>query len=112
MEELKTKQNNFFVPTSIIKHPEKIKTTTEIIHGDFTEICKDFADNSIDCIITDPPYDKPSLHLYSDLAKLASRILKPGGFCVVYAGKMYLKTIRNSLSKHLNYIWDYISIQL
>ena len=35
------------------------------------------ADNSIDLILTDPPYNEESIPLYGELAKLAQRVLKP-----------------------------------
>ena len=109
MTDIKNKQE-FFKPPFIVEHLERIKTTTQVIHGKFQDVCKDFADESINTIITDPPYDKPSLYLYSDLAKLASRILKPGGFCVMHCGNMYLEEIKNSLRGNLNYVWSYISL--
>jgi site-specific DNA-methyltransferase (adenine-specific) len=62
-------------------------------------------DESIDCIITDPPYPKEFLSVYDDLAKTASRVLKPGGSCFVMIGQSYLPNIINSLSKNLNYQW-------
>lgn len=54
-------------------------------------VCKPFqeadeADESVDLILSDPPYTADSLTIYADLAKLAMRKLKPGGSCVLYAG--------------------------
>ncbi len=110
MNESETKQDSFFKPAFIIEHPERIKTTTKIIHGDFKEICKDFADDSIDAIITDPPYPKKFIYLYKELGQVANRILKPGGFCTMHTGNMYFEEIRNSLRGNLNYVWEYISL--
>lgn len=42
------------------------------------------ADNSVDLIFTDPPYDLKSLPLYKELGKLAARVLKEGGSLVTY----------------------------
>ena len=38
----------------------------------------DIPDESIDCIITDPPYPKEYVDLFGDLGALAARVLKPG----------------------------------
>lgn len=62
-------------------------------------------DASIDVIITDPPYPKEYLPVYSHLSKAASRVLKPGGSCFVMVGQSYLPDIMKRLSEHLNYQW-------
>ena len=61
-----------------------------ILHGDSLELLKDLDDNSVDSIVTDPPYgysfmgkdwDKalPSI----DIWKESVRVLKPGGFAFI-----------------------------
>jgi site-specific DNA-methyltransferase (adenine-specific) len=62
-------------------------------------------DNSIDCIITDPPYPKEFLDCYSILAEGASRVLKPGGYCIAYSGHMHLPEVYRRMSEHLEYYW-------
>ena len=47
--------------------------------GNMETLGENIADNSIDLIFTDPPYNEASLSLYGDLAKLADRGRKPGG---------------------------------
>ena len=55
----------------------------KLIYGDFIEQSqKEIADNSIDLILTDPPYGEQYLPLYQELAKLAVRVLNPGGSLV------------------------------
>ena len=67
--------------------------TYKIIQGDSEQILKTFEDNSIDAIVTDPPYqinflgkdwDKSvgSLGLYQECL----RVLKPGGHALVACG--------------------------
>ncbi len=63
------------------------------------------APNSIDVIITDPPYPREFLSCYSDLAELAARVLRPGGSCIVMTGQSYLPEIIERMSKHLQYHW-------
>jgi len=76
-------------------------------YGDFTEVLDDIPGNSIDLIITDPPYDKESIFLYGELSKLAKRVLKKNGFCIVYSGVMYLSEILEQMNKNLDYYWIY-----
>jgi len=63
------------------------------------------ADNSIDLIVTDPPYPKEFIPLHGDLSKFASRVLKPGGYLLSLEGKMFLPEVMEQLSKHLTYRW-------
>jgi 16S rRNA G966 N2-methylase RsmD len=64
------------------------------------------ADDSIDCIFTDPPYDKESLPLYRELGRLAMRVLKPGCSLVTYIGGYSLPQIIDSLRESgLTYNW-------
>ena len=44
--------------------------------GDMKTLGENIANNSIDLIFTDPPYNEASLSLYGDLARLADRVLK------------------------------------
>ncbi len=65
----------------------------EIIQGDCLEKLKDLADNSVDSIVTDPPYglsfmgkkwdyDVPSKEVWKECL----RVLKPGGYLLSFAG--------------------------
>ncbi len=65
----------------------------KIIHGDCIEKLKELEDNSVDAIVTDPPYglsfmgkkwdyDIPS----TDVWKECLRVLKPGAFLLSFAG--------------------------
>ena len=65
----------------------------------------DIASESVDCIITDPPYPKDYIELFDDLGALAARVLKPGGSLVVMTGQLYLPRYLELLSKHLTYHW-------
>lgn len=62
-------------------------------------------DESVDCIITDPPYPREHLPVYDDLARTAQRILKPGGSCFVMVGQSWLPEVMRALSSHLSYQW-------
>lgn len=61
--------------------------------------------NSVDYIITDPPYPKEYIPLYGDLSKLAARVLKPGGSLIVMVGQSYLPEVIAQLGRHMTYHW-------
>ena len=67
--------------------------TIEIIQGDCLEIMQGMADNSVDCVVCDPPYglkfmnkswdyEIPSV----DIWRQCLRVLKPGGYLLSFAG--------------------------
>jgi site-specific DNA-methyltransferase (adenine-specific) len=78
---------------------------TKVETGDFRELAKDIPSNSIDLVFTDPSYGEDYLDLWSPLAQLAARVLKPGRFLLTYCGKLYLPTILAKLGEHLQYYW-------
>lgn len=83
--------------------PEYTKRLT-LIHGPVIDLSS-IPDNSIDCIITDPPYPSEFLPAFSDLSKTAARVLKPGGSCIVMSGQMYIPEVVQRLGEHLKYHW-------
>lgn len=65
----------------------------KLLHGDCLEQLKTLADNSVDAIVTDPPYglsfmgkrwdyDVPSVDVWAECL----RVLKPGGHLLAFAG--------------------------
>jgi 16S rRNA G966 N2-methylase RsmD len=77
-----------------------------IANKDFLEFAKQIPESSVDLIFTDPPYDIKSIPIYSDLGKVAQRILKPGGSLVTYVGQYVLPLIMKLLeSAGLDYWW-------
>jgi N6-adenosine-specific RNA methylase IME4/16S rRNA G966 N2-methylase RsmD len=74
-------------------------------HGDFRELSSCIPDNSVELVLTDPPYDKDSIALYGDAARIAARILKPGGSFLAYSGQKHLPEILPLCSEHLKYWW-------
>ena len=78
----------------------------KLLLGDFTQVCKTVDDNSVDMILTDPPYLVESQPLWKDLAGVAQRILKPNGFLITHVGQMYLdKVIEFFKEAGLEYYW-------
>lgn len=80
----------------------------EVIHSDFTKA--DIESESVDHIITDPPYGDDDFDSWSGLAEFAERVLKPGGFCVAYSGKYHLPTVLDLMREHLEYYWQMIVV--
>jgi hypothetical protein len=78
-----------------------------IRHGDFRQVLADVPDNSVSLIFTDPPYDKGSLPLYGDLARLAARVLTDGGSLVCYAPQYALLAVGPLMTPHLRYQWEF-----
>lgn len=77
-----------------------------IKHGEFQST--DIEDESVDHIITDPPYGEDALNVWADLSEFANRVLKPGGFCIAYTGKYHLPDVISGLSKELTYYWQMV----
>jgi len=62
-------------------------------------------DRQYNFIITDPPYPKEYLHLYSVLAQRANEWLFDGGLLIAMCGQSYLDQIYSMMSEHLTYYW-------
>jgi len=83
----------------------KLPDSIEIYHGDCVELSQSLQDNSIDVIITDPPYPYEYLDCWSKLGQIGAEKLKPGGFCIAYTGKLFLPEVMERLGEHLDYFW-------
>lgn len=51
------------------------------------------AENSVDMIFTDPPYERKDINTYRWLANESARVLKPGGFVLAMCGGAYMPLI-------------------
>jgi len=79
--------------------------TASIVTGDFRDIMPNMPENSIDMIFTDPPYDEQSISLYGDMARLAAKVLKPGGSLITYVGHYAIIRAGQLMSDHLRFWW-------
>jgi len=86
-------------------------TNYRLIHGDLAQVHAEIPDNSVDVIITDPPYLEECLHTYETLAKVAARVLKPGGSCLAMVGHQWLPQVLELMRPHLEYHWTLAYVQ-
>lgn len=90
----------------LISKTYKKEKDIQIINADFYSWCNEnLEDNSIDLILTDPPYPKEFLHLWPQLAEVAARVLKEGAYLATYSGQLYLDHVMVSLGQQLSYCW-------
>jgi site-specific DNA-methyltransferase (adenine-specific) len=83
----------------------KLDDRIQVVHADFKDALGDLPDNSVDLILTDPPYKAWAVPMCSDLAYLASHCLKDGGVLAMMFGQSYLPEVYTRLSEHLTYHW-------
>jgi len=79
----------------------------ELHQGDMTEKGDLIPDNSVQAIITDPPYDLPSLPIYGHLAKLAERKLKVGGCLAALTGGYAFSRITRLIEDNSSLTWQW-----
>lgn len=84
-----------------------VTVDSAVWHGDMRELGERIASDSVDLILTDPPYPEEFLPLFSELSVLAHRILKPGGLCLVYSGQIFLPEVMGRLCIALEYAWTF-----
>ncbi len=102
-EEKEIKRKEEFEKAAKRYEPDK---NIKIVHADFYRWCSDnLEDDSIDSIITDPPYPKEFLYLWDQLGGVAKRVLKPDRYLVTYSGQLYLDRVMDILAGHLSYCW-------
>jgi DNA modification methylase len=76
-----------------------------IYHCSVAEIHNHVEPGSLDAIITDPPYPREFLSVYTDLAEFAAYALKPGGSLIAMVGQSYIPEVLDRLREHLTYHW-------
>ncbi|WPM31865.1 hypothetical protein IAE16_08575 [Hydrogenobacter sp. T-2] len=84
---------------------EKVPVFYRLIPDDVKNYKKYIEPESVDFVITDPPYSKKYLYLYEILGELSAYALKEKGLCIVMTGQSYLPEVISLLSKKLYYQW-------
>jgi methylase of polypeptide subunit release factors len=83
----------------------QLPSTIQLYTGDFREALATLPPESVDAIITDPPYLSEHIPLFEPLAEHAARLLKPHGVLVVMVAHLYLYEYITLLNQHLRYRW-------
>ena len=73
--------------------------------GDAKDILPELEENSVDLIITDPPYLKEFLYTYGYLADLCPRLMKKGASLLTIFGHFSLEKVINYFQGKLKYRW-------
>lgn len=104
-EDNRIKKNRRLKRAAQLSLPKDIK----LYVGDCVDLSrKHLKNNSVGCIISDPPFSKDALECFDKLGRIAKRVLKPSGFCCFYTGKLHLDSVFGIMGKHLKYYWQII----
>ena len=76
-----------------------------IYHGDCREILPELEADSIDLVLTDPPYKEGLIDIYGDIAREAARVLKDTKFLYAYCGAMFIPQVIPLVVQHLEWFW-------
>jgi 16S rRNA G966 N2-methylase RsmD len=71
--------------------------TARIVQGDFFTLEQEIKDNSVDAVITDPPYVAKWAENITPFLTSINRILKPSGFAAIYIGHLRLPDVFEGL---------------
>jgi hypothetical protein len=82
-----------------------------IVRGDLRILGDFIPDESVDMVFTDPPWAPVTHSIYGDIARLASRVLKPRGFCAVYCGVAYMDEVMEQMASSMDYFWTICGYQ-
>jgi hypothetical protein len=77
----------------------------QLFHAEVADLPRYVAPDSLDLILTDPPYHKASVPLYGTLAEVAATCLKPGGSLLTMSGQSFLPELFELMTTHLRYQW-------
>lgn len=70
--------------------PPGLPEGAEIWQGDAFELAERIPADSVDLLLTDPPYGAEWLDSWPRLGQLGRRVLKPGGWLTAYIGHMHM----------------------
>ena len=85
----------------------------DLYKGDCLEVMKNISDNSIDAIITDPPYGTTACKWdtvidFDLMWEQLNRIIKPNGAIVLFGSEPFSSALRMSNIKNYKYDWVWI----
>jgi 16S rRNA G966 N2-methylase RsmD len=83
----------------------------ELRQGDFADVLGELEPESVDMVLTDPPYTTDFVREWGRLGEACARVLKPGAVAVFYQGDMYLPDALAQLGEHLAWVWHVTLVQ-
>ena len=83
----------------------------ELRQGDFADVLGELEPESVDMVLTDPPYTTEFVDEWGRLGEACARVLKPGAVAVLYQGDIYLPEAIAQLSEHLSWVWQVTLVQ-
>jgi ParB-like chromosome segregation protein Spo0J len=83
----------------------------ELRRGDFADVLGELEPESVDLVLTDPPYEAAFVGEWGRLGEACARLLKPGAVAVFYSGHHRLDYIMAQLSDHLSWLWHVVLVQ-
>ena len=90
---------------ALVEQAERAGQPVRLYACDISDLTGHIERETVDYIITDPPYGKEDLPLYGELGRLSTHALKPGGSLLVMTGQSYLPGVIELLSLHIQYHW-------
>ena len=76
-----------------------------LYHGDTSALLPQFPKESIDLVLTDPPYGRAYFRCYKYLANLCPRVMKDGASLLVIVGHYALEDVVMEFNGKLKYRW-------
>ncbi len=88
----------------------QMSSNYQLYHGDFREVVKIFAAESVDFCLFDPPYENDYIPLLTPMFYEGWRLLKSGKFMAVFYGDMFLPKLFEAAPKveGLAFYWQHI----
>jgi hypothetical protein len=84
---------------------EVAENSHQVLHCGVGELHSQVPAQSVDLILTDPPYGQDAIESYGELAQFARHTLKPQGSLLVMTGQTYLPEVMEQMTEHLRYQW-------
>ena len=87
-----------------------LPTSIRLIHGDCRNVLQEMEEESIDCVVTDPPYPREFDHVWDIMAEELPRVMKNDSFLITLLGHYQLPRVLDALrSGGLEFFWSCIA---
>lgn len=79
-----------------------VHENVKLLVGDFAEVGLQIPDETVDLVITDPPWTEDCVGLGEPLGQFANRVLKPGGSLLMMLGQTTQLRFLDGVRKHIS----------